>query len=280
MAARREIPFVETASVPLFEILIVAGAPAVGFFNTIKDAKGMQKTLTRLRQMWQRADALFIPPTDLNALHSMHSKSQGAAAGAIPAHIASDHRKLARYYIFLLFRYCVSAASRDSSFSVYFYAPSTNRSDVHLPDVPPSWLDGRVSLMYPSAPPSEPALPCQQPYHAVPAWQPHFNLAAGNEAPALASPPLEGQRVPFLGQRTIAPRTGTTNARAQPPTARGENHHAPAAIGRGFSAHRQTDADGARRDNVRLYPALPAQRPAAKQAYELDPYDSHDEESE
>lgn len=199
MTSRKDISFLETASVQLFEILIVAGAPATGFFNTFKDATITQETLTRLRLMWQQANVLFIPPTDLNALHSMQCKSQGVGCGVIPQHIASDHAKLARYYIFLLFRYCISAAVRDSSFSIYT-KPIDRQSGAQLPDIPPSWLDGRASIMYPSAPPNEtiasfdtreirPRNPlCQQQvpvYHDQPLWsQQQYNqpLTAANSA--------------------------------------------------------------------------------------------------
>lgn len=286
MAVRREIPFTEIASVQLFEVLIIAGAPATGFFNTIKDAKGMQKTLVRLRQMWQRSDVLFIPSTDLNALHSMHCKSQGVDACVIPTHIASDHRKLTRYYIFLLFRYCMSAAVRDLSFSV---CTTTNRSGVQLPDVPQSWLDGRASIMYPSAPPSESVLPpnpqisappyCQQPqasaYYDRQAWQHHYNPTSANRD---TFAPHQGQREHMYGVAQQRPNP-TTNVRFQ--QTRSDNQVGVTAVGRGFLGHQQPDANELNSDTVRhdrLYPALPpAQRTTIKQAYEPNAYDSNDE---
>lgn len=258
----------------------------------------MQKTLTRLRDMWRRSDALFIPATDLNALHSMHCKSQCGGAGVIPTHIASDHRKLARYYIFLLFRYGVSAAAGSSSFSG---RATTGRSDAQLPDVPPSWLDGRASLMYPSAPPSESVVspthtgnvlpssyyqhPQAREYYDDPAWQHRFQPTPTNrEADVFAM--HDGHHTPLLRDHVhgvAQQRPNPTNARYRQPVLRNEPQTGASQVGGTVAARHQADAnnmnlDGARRYDG-LYPSLPAgsQQPAIKRAYEPEPYGSNDE---
>ncbi|KAJ7995077.1 hypothetical protein DPEC_G00256180 [Dallia pectoralis] len=53
---------------------------------------------------------LYIPRADLESLHLM--ECSGKVYHEMPIHdqIALDARKLSRYYIYLLFRYCMSAA--------------------------------------------------------------------------------------------------------------------------------------------------------------------------
>lgn len=150
--------FSEHASVSLFECLIVAGAPATGLFQmTFKDGNALQMTLQLLRDMWKRADALYIPSADLDCLHRMECNSVSCEDTRIPDRIASEMRKLSRYYIYLLFRYCLSSAgpttyNRGQGFVSNCFI-RTPQHTAALQDVPGNWLETKVSSNYPSAPP-------------------------------------------------------------------------------------------------------------------------------
>lgn len=156
-SVRREIVFSDHASVLLFECLIVAGGPATGLLhNTVfKDGSKLQITLQLLRDMWQRADMLFVPELDLVSLHQMECKTAGQET-PIPYQILMDARKLSRYYIYLLFRYCMSSAGPevvDNCFNRRCqFSQLPRRYATLLLDVPGSWLDAKVSMNYPSAP--------------------------------------------------------------------------------------------------------------------------------
>lgn len=165
MNARKEVTLSERASVSLFECLIVAGEPATGLLydTSFRDGGRLQITLQLLRDMWQRAETLYIPRADLESLHHMECKSAGHEDTPIPERIATDTRKLARYYIFLLFRYCVSEAGPSacgsgtgSMCNRFANQWGVLRKTTHLllSDIPVSWLDNKVcSTNYPSAPP-------------------------------------------------------------------------------------------------------------------------------
>lgn len=157
---RRDMVFSEHASVSLFECLIVAGAPATGLLQDVfRYESTLQMTLQLLRDMWQRADRLYIPRADLECLHRMECISTMSREMSIPDQIASEPRKLSRYYIYLLFRYCMSSAG----LKVYQWGNKSNRvlssqwkPEKHaacLVDVPVSWLEPKVCTNYPSAPP-------------------------------------------------------------------------------------------------------------------------------
>lgn len=161
-SVRIDVVFSDHASVSLFECLIVAGAPATGLFPdvTVKDGGTVQMTLQLLRDMWQRADVLYIPRADLESLHRMECNSTGCHETPIPDQIALEARKLSRYYVYLLFRYCMSSgglmrynhqgiAERLTLMSPW--KPKIPRA--RLFDVPDTWLQTKVCTNYPSAPP-------------------------------------------------------------------------------------------------------------------------------
>lgn len=157
---RREIVFSEHASVSLFECLIVAGAPATGLFQStiFKDGDTLQTTLQLLRNMWRRADTLYIPRVDLESLHHMECNSVLCQDTRIPARIASETRKLSRYYIYLLFRYCLSSAgpmtyNQKQGFMSNCLIRMSQKNAAPLVDVPGDWLETEVCSNYPSAPP-------------------------------------------------------------------------------------------------------------------------------
>lgn len=165
MCSRKEIAFSELASVSLFECLIVAGAPATGLLydTAFKDGDRLQITLQRLRDMWQRADVLYIPEEDLDSLHRMECKSANGKETNISETMTIDTRKLSRYYIYLLFRYCISAAGPSACWpkqgSICNRLAShwgESKTTTHLlRDIPVSWLENKMcTTNYPSAPPS------------------------------------------------------------------------------------------------------------------------------
>lgn len=146
--------FSEHASLSLFECLIVAGAPATGLLqDTFKCESSLQLTLQLLRDMWQRADTLYVPSSDLDCLHAMECSSAACHRAKIPDPIVVDDRKLSRYYIYLLFRYCMSSAGpmahRWSRVSHW----EAKKHPAPLVDIPKSWLETKVCTTYPSAPP-------------------------------------------------------------------------------------------------------------------------------
>ncbi|KAK2811411.1 hypothetical protein Q5P01_000206 [Channa striata] len=98
-AVRRDIAFSRHASVALFECLIVAGAPATGLLQGgafIGDAVGLQKSLELIRDMWRRADTLYVYLEDLESLHRTECRSTGRSGSPVPEAIAREPRKLAR----------------------------------------------------------------------------------------------------------------------------------------------------------------------------------------
>ena len=159
---RRDIVFSEHTSMPLFECLIVAGAPATGLFQdaTFKDPTTLQTTLQVLRDMWQRADMLYIPRADLESLHRMECISTTSNEIPIPDQITVNARKLSRYYIYLLFRYCMSSAGPTiynyQGFTINQLIGMSQRKvkniTAPLVDIPGSWLESKVCTDYPSAP--------------------------------------------------------------------------------------------------------------------------------
>ena len=162
-SVRREIAFAEHASVLLFECLIVAGAPATGLLQDtgLKDRGTLQIALQLLRDMWQRADTLYIPRGDLESLHRMECNSTLCHEMRVPDQIAIDARKLSRYYIYLLFRYCMSFAvsppySHEGAMSNRLIGMSQwgpKKDAAPLVDIPGNWLGTNVCTNYPLAPP-------------------------------------------------------------------------------------------------------------------------------
>lgn len=149
MNSRREITFSGTATANLFECLVMSGSPATGYLHaaSFRDVRTLQMGLQLLRDMWTKVDGLYIPKSDLESLHAMEYKSAGSHTPDIPQCIAVDTRKLARYYIYLLFRYCVSAAEHGSAGRVH------KEHTLHLTDIPTSWMQSVTSTNFPSAPP-------------------------------------------------------------------------------------------------------------------------------
>lgn len=150
MKSREDISFSNTATVNLFECLVISGSPATGYLHaaSFRDVRALQMSLQLLRDMWTRVDGLYIPQSDLESLHAMECKTAGSYATEIPACIATDTRKLARYYVYLLFRYCVSS-SEHSSHGVRSHATPMLR----LTDIPVPWMQTVAATNYPSAPP-------------------------------------------------------------------------------------------------------------------------------
>lgn len=147
--------FSEHASLSLFECLIVAGAPATGLLqDTFKCESSLQTTLKHLRDMWQRADTVYTPRADLESLHTMECASTVYRGAPIPDLILVDNRKLSRYYIYLLFRYCISSAgpvTHNLRSRTSHWEAKTHTAP--LVDIPASWLE-TVCKSYPSAPPT------------------------------------------------------------------------------------------------------------------------------
>lgn len=124
---RRRIVFSGQASVELFEYLVIAGSPAIGLLNEIylRDRCVLKESLTVLRDMWQRVDSMLVPREDLEHLHRMEAESLSGGSD-IPQAILRDNNKLARYYVYLLFRYVMSwnftndmAVHRESTSSFF-----------------------------------------------------------------------------------------------------------------------------------------------------------------
>lgn len=164
-SARREIVFSEHASVSLFECLIVAGAPAMGLFQDsgLKSGETLQMTLQVLRDMWKRADTLYIPRGDVESLHHMECCSTARSGAPIPDPILSEPGKFSRYYIYLLFRYCITSAGPTtynqqgmmSNRMIRMGLCEPKMKTFPLGDIPRSWLLSTVSTNLPSAPPSQ-----------------------------------------------------------------------------------------------------------------------------
>lgn len=150
MNSRREISFSATATVNLFECLVISGSPATGYLHaaSFRDVGALQMSLQLLRDMWTRVNGLYIPKSDLESLHAMECKTAGSHVTDIPPCIAIDTRKLARYYVYLLFRYCVSAAEHGSLGGRSHKTPT-----LRLTDIPTPWMQTVASTNYPSAPP-------------------------------------------------------------------------------------------------------------------------------
>lgn len=118
-------------------------------------------TLQLLRDMWQRADTLYIHRADLESLHRMECNSTVRQEMPIPDQILFEDRKLSRYYIYLLFRYCMSSAGPRTCNQQGLMSNRLNRMcqwepkehAAPLVDVPRSWLETKVCTNYPSAPP-------------------------------------------------------------------------------------------------------------------------------
>lgn len=153
---RGEILFSQHASVDLFECLIVAGAPATGILDemSIKERSALQLTLQHLRDMWKNVDSMYVPRWDLRALHEMESRSCGDEHTQLPPAVNTDGRKLARYYLYLLFRYCVSKAGvtcyQGNQFLVPWEKEGTNRAvSQRLTDIPVYWMGADVCTNYP-----------------------------------------------------------------------------------------------------------------------------------
>ena len=147
---RDELVLSPDASVELFEILIVAGAPAMGLMLLhIWRDKNEQSTLDHLRVMWHRVDSCYVHQSDLEWLHKMDLKAANEENLIIPQAIILDQRKLRRYYIYLLFRYCMTVilTSRKRT-----HASPASSCYHTLKDIPPSWLSQTPLGSYRSAP--------------------------------------------------------------------------------------------------------------------------------
>lgn len=144
--SRREITFSNTTNVNLFECLVIAGTPAIGFLHpaSFRDTGGLQAILCQLRDMWTKVDTLYVPETDLMGLHGMECKSAGSHGINIPQNITGDPKKLTRYYVYLLFHYCVSAMENGSS---------TKTCSLMLMDIPWNRMHNAAATNYPCAPP-------------------------------------------------------------------------------------------------------------------------------
>lgn len=138
MNSHREITFSGTATANLFECLVMSGSPATGYLHaaSFRDMRMLQMSLQLLRDMWSRVDGLYIPKSDLETLHAMECKSAGSHTPDIPQCIVVNTRKLARYYIYLLFRYCVSAAEHGLAGRIH------KAHTLHLTNIPVSWMQG------------------------------------------------------------------------------------------------------------------------------------------
>lgn len=160
---RQRIVFSDQASVGLFEYLVIAGAPAIGLLNEIhlRDRCALKDSLAVLRDMWQRVDSMFVPKEDLEHLHRMEAESLSSSAD-IPEAILGDNNKLARYYVYLLFRYIMSwnftndvAVYTESNASFFQRLTSKPKLKTVSPlrDIPVGWLQATARSSFPSAPP-------------------------------------------------------------------------------------------------------------------------------
>lgn len=211
---RKEITFSPQVSAEVFECLIVAGAPATGLFNntTFRDGNALQTSLQRLRDMWQRADALYVPRFDLLSLHQMECCSLGFPETPIPDKIMSDVRKLARYYVYLLFRYCMSAAGplipcNQQGFRLSFLVSQQGKkanSTALLLDIPEYWLQMKVCTNFPSAPPF-PESDCASGRYRVPHQQPLPFAEYPQETKDLQQHSKRNQQLLDLKNKTLYP---------------------------------------------------------------------------
>lgn len=155
---RRKIFFSRHASLSLFECLIVAGAPATGLLQDevfVRQSSVIQKSLELLRDMWRRVDTLYVYPADVESLRQMECESAGFAHSPIPKCISAESSKMARYYVYLLFRYCVSftAAERDRFVpKMLCMWDATHVREPCLQDIPDAWISTQETPV-PSAPP-------------------------------------------------------------------------------------------------------------------------------
>ncbi|KAJ8411162.1 hypothetical protein AAFF_G00171680 [Aldrovandia affinis] len=104
--------------------------------------------MDRLRDMWDRADRQFVPSEDMNVLQRLECASVGPDHTEVSELIRGDNRKLARYYIYLLFRYCVTHGLQKTQGSC-----KVGKYRYHiLNDIPANWLLTAAWSDYPSAP--------------------------------------------------------------------------------------------------------------------------------
>lgn len=161
---RRHVVFSDQASVELFECLVIAGSPAIGLLNEIhlRDKAVLKDSLTVLRDMWHRVDSMFVPREDLENLHEMEKNTTSSELG-IPEAILGNNNKLARYYVYLLFRYVMSwsftndmAVNTEHSLSMFQRLTSKSKLKTVKPlrDIPIGWLQATAGSSFPSAPPS------------------------------------------------------------------------------------------------------------------------------
>uniref|UniRef100_A0A8C6P4S7 RING-type domain-containing protein n=1 Tax=Nothobranchius furzeri TaxID=105023 RepID=A0A8C6P4S7_NOTFU len=97
--------------------------------------------------MWTRVDRLFVPKADVESLHSMECNSTGHYNNGIPLAITVDGGKLARYYVYLLFRYCISAAENRG-----IGGRCSGQRQLPLTDIPAGWLQTVAFSSHSSAP--------------------------------------------------------------------------------------------------------------------------------
>lgn len=246
MNSRRELRFSSTATVNLFECLVISGSPATGYLHaaSFRDVRTLQKSLRLLREMWTRVDGLYVPRTDLESLHAMECNTAGHIGVNLPPLIENDMRKMARYYVYLLFRYCVSAAENSPLETRAQTGPALSCT---LTDVPLSWMQPVAATNYPSAPPMFTQIPSGVQHHQ---HRPVEMLQANNPTHQAQSSPCVTQREPQYG---ALPRQGHP---FQHPAGSSQRHGFPQSITN--THHRDQPAPA-----QALYPAIPRGEPSA-----------------
>ena len=149
---REDLVLSPDASLELFEILIVAGAPAVGLGLHFGRDVDKQSNVNHLRSMWRRVDySWYVPICDLERLHQMDVRAAKEENPIIPQTIVMDQRKLRRYYIYLLFRYTMTMMLTPRKWTHTRLCCSSHKYHT-LKDIPSNWFSQTCLGAYPSAP--------------------------------------------------------------------------------------------------------------------------------
>ena len=147
---REDLVLSPDASLELFEILIVAGAPLMGLRLHFGRDGDKQSILNHLRAMWRRVDnSSYVPQLDLERLHQMDLKAAKEENPIIPQSIIMDQHKMKRYYIYLLFRYTMTKMLTPWKCTHARLCCSSHKYHT-LKDIPPSWFSQTCLGSYPS----------------------------------------------------------------------------------------------------------------------------------
>ena len=226
---REDLVLSPDASLELFEVLIVAGAPAMGLGLRFGCREGDgQANVDHLRAMWRTADcSLHVPRSDLEQLHRMELNAAKEGDPAIPQPIVTDERKLRQYYIYLLFRYTMSKMliSRTCPHGRPRCSCHTHST---LKDIPPYWVSRARLSAYPSAPPHTEQQPAFAPRGCFPSktgtGDPHTQASLHQRREEQRTRSRDSEEVWNRKQRATEQRAGPTQAWNQPQATANPSH--------------------------------------------------------